>query len=141
VVNMRPDLCQAAIADVPFVDVVNTLMDESIPRTITEYDEWGSPIDDPRVLEYLRSYSPYENVAPRDYPHMLITTGFSDPRVHYWEPAKWTARLRSLKTDDNLLLLRTSFRSGHFGPTGRFASLKEFAFELAFIFDVLGIEP
>jgi len=141
VVNMRPDLCQAAIADVPFVDVINTLMDESIPRTITEYDEWGSPTDDPRVLEYLRSYSPYENVAPRDYPHMLITTGFSDPRVHYWEPAKWTARLRSLKTDDNLLLLKTSFRSGHFGPTGRFASLREFAFELAFIFDVLAIEP
>jgi oligopeptidase B len=139
VVNLRPDLCQAAIADVPFVDVVNTMMDETIPRTITEYDEWGNPIEDQRVHEYLRSYSPYENVGPKDYPSMLITAGLDDPRVHYWEPAKWTARLRALKTDDNLLLLRTRFRSGHFGPTGRFDYLEEFAFELAFIFDVLGI--
>jgi oligopeptidase B len=140
VVNMRPDLCQAAIADVPFVDVVNTMMDESIPRTATEYDEWGNPIEDQEALEYIRSYSPYDNVGPRDYPHMLVTAGLDDPRVHFWEPAKWTARLRSLKTDDNLLLLRTRFRSGHFGPTGRFDYLREFAFELAFMFDMLGIE-
>ena len=140
VVNMRPDLFQAAIADVPFVDVVNTMMDDSIPRTATEFDEWGNPIEDRRVREYLRSYSPYDNVGPREYPNMLITAGLNDPRVHFWEPAKWAAMLRALKTDDNLLLLRTNLKSGHFGPTGRYDYLKEFAFELAFIFDVLGIE-
>lgn len=140
VANMRPGLFQAAIADVPFVDVVNTMMDESIPRTATEFDEWGNPAEDKQVRDYLRSYSPYDNVSPQEYPNILITTGINDPRVHYWEPAKWTARLRALKTDDNLLLLRTNFKSGHFGPTGRFDYLKEFAFELAFIFDVLGVE-
>lgn len=140
VVNMRPDLFRAAIADVPFVDVINTMMDDSIPRTVTEYDEWGNPIEDRQVREYLASYSPYDNVAPREYPNLLITAGLNDPRVHYWEPAKWAAMLRALKTDDNLLLLRTNFRSGHFGPSGRFDYLREFAFELAFIFDVLGIE-
>jgi oligopeptidase B len=141
VVNMRPDLFQAAIADVPFVDVVNTMMDDSIPRTVTEYDEWGNPLEDKEIRDYLRSYSPYENVTARTYPSMLVTAGMGDHRVHYWEPAKWVARLRALKTDDNLLLLRTDFRSGHFGPSGRFDYLREFAFELAFIFDVLGIEP
>ena len=140
VVNMRPDLCQAAIADVPFVDVVNTMMDESMPLTVTEYDEWGNPEDDKEVRDYLRSYSPYDNVRPAKYPNMLITAAINDPRVHFWEPAKWAAKLRALKTDDNLLLLKTNFRSGHFGPSGRFDYLKEFAFELAFIFDVLGIE-
>lgn len=140
VANMRPDLFQAAIADVPFVDVVNTMMDESIPRTVTEFDEWGNPVEDRQIREYLRSYSPYDNVSSQEYPNILITTGINDPRVHYWEPAKWAARLRALKTDDNLLLLRTNFKSGHFGPTGRFDYLKEFAFELAFIFDVLGVE-
>lgn len=141
VVNIRPDLCRAAIADVPFVDVVNTMMDESIPRTVTEYDEWGNPVEDKEVKEYLASYSPYDNVARRPYPNILVTAGLDDPRVHYWEPAKWVARLRDLKTDDNLLLLRTDFRSGHFGPSGRFDYLREFAFELAFIFDVLGLTP
>ena len=140
VVNMRPDLCQAAIADVPFVDVVNTMMDESMPLTVTEYDEWGNPEGDKVVRDYLRSYSPYDNVRPGKYPNMLITAAINDPRVHFWEPAKWAAKLRALKTDDNLLLLKTNFRSGHFGPSGRFDYLKEFAFELTFIFDVLGIE-
>jgi oligopeptidase B len=140
VVNMRPDLCLAAIADVPFVDVVNTMMDDTIPLTAIEYGEWGNPIEDSEVRDYLRSYSPYDNVRPAKYPNMLITAAIHDPRVHFWEPAKWAAKLRALKTDDNLLLLRTNFRSGHFGPSGRFDYLKEFAFELAFIFDVLGIE-
>ncbi len=140
VVNMRPDLFQAAVADVPFVDVVGTMMDESIPRTVTEYDEWGNPVDDKKVRDYLRSYSPYDNVEAREYPNMLITAGLNDPRVHYWEPAKWVAKLRVLKTDDNLLLLRTNFKSGHFGASGRYDYLEEYAFELAFIFDVLDIE-
>ena len=140
VVNMRPDLFQAAIADVPFVDVVNTMTDQSIPRTATEFDEWGNPVDDKEVRAYMKSYSPYDNVARKSYPNMLITTGINDPRVRFWEPAKWAAKLRALKTDDNLLLLRIDFRGGHFGPSGRFDYLKAFAFNMAFMFDVLGIE-
>lgn len=136
VVNMRPDLFAAAIADVPFVDVVNTMMDEKIPLTVSEYDEWGNPVRHD-VREYLRSYSPVDNVRPQEYPHMLVMAGFHDPRVHFLEPAKWTARLRQTKTDDNLLLLVTRFDAGHFGPTGRYAYLRDYAFELAFILEVI----
>lgn len=138
VINMRPDLFAAAVADVPFVDVVSTMMDESIPLTVNEYDEWGNPVSKD-VREYIRSYSPVDNVRPQEYPHMLVLAGFNDPRVHYWEPAKWTLRLRQFKTDDNLLLLLTRFDAGHFGPTGRYEYLREYAFELAFILEVLGL--
>lgn len=138
VVNLRPELFAAAIADVPFVDVVNTMMDESIPLTVNEYDEWGNPVQRD-VREYLRSYSPVDNVRTQGYPHMLVMAGFHDSRVHYWEPAKWTLKLRQMKTDDNVLLLVTRFDAGHFGPTGRYAYLRDYAFELAFILEVLGM--
>ena len=138
VANLRPDLFRVVIAHVPFVDVVNSMLDDSIPLTVTEYEEWG----DPRVEEhfdYMLSYSPYDNVAPASYPHILVTAGIHDPRVQYWEPAKWVAKLRALKTDDNLLLLKTNLSAGHTGPSGRYAYLRERAFEYAFLFDRLGI--
>ncbi len=138
VVNMRPDLWGVAVADVPFVDVINTMADPSIPLTVIEYEEWGNPAD-PEYYKYMLSYSPYDNVEARDYPDLLITAGLNDPRVQYWEPAKWTARLRSLKTDDNLLVLKTNMGAGHMGASGRYDFLKEYAFEYAFILDRLGI--
>ena len=139
VLNMRPDLFYAAIAAVPFVDVVNTMLDASIPLTVTEYEEWGNPIDK-KFYDYILSYSPYDNVEPKDYPHLLVTAGLNDPRVQYWEPAKWTARLRALKTDANRLLLKTKMGAGHGGPSGRYERLREKAFEYAFLLDVLGVE-
>ncbi|RMF67056.1 MAG: S9 family peptidase [Calditrichaeota bacterium] len=138
VVNMRPELFKAAVAKVPFVDVVNTMLDASIPLTVIEYEEWGDP-NDKTYYEYIKSYSPYDNVRPQAYPNMLITAGLNDPRVQYWEPAKWTAKLRATKTDDNLLLLKVNMGAGHGGASGRYRSLHELAFEYAFIFDVLGI--
>lgn len=138
VLNMRPDLMKAAIADVPFVDVINTMLDTSIPLTVTEFEEWGNPQDKP-YFDYMRSYSPYDNVEAKDYPHILITAGLNDPRVQYWEPAKWTARLRALKTDSNRLLLRTNMGAGHGGSSGRFDRLREVAFDYAFILDVFGM--
>ena len=139
VLNMRPDLFQAAIAAVPFVDVVNTMLDASIPLTVTEYEEWGNP-NDSQYYNYMKSYSPYDNVEAKDYPHLLVTAGLNDPRVQYWEPAKWTAKLRAHKTDSNRLLLKTKMSAGHGGPSGRYERLREKAFEYAFLFDVLGIE-
>jgi len=139
VLNMRPDLFQAAIAAVPFVDVVNTMLDASIPLTVTEYEEWGNP-NEPEFYNYIKSYSPYDNVEAKDYPHLLVTAGLNDPRVQYWEPAKWTAKLRAHKTDSNRLLLKTKMSAGHGGPSGRYERLREKAFEYAFLFDVLGIE-
>ncbi|MBI3665083.1 MAG: S9 family peptidase, partial [Acidobacteria bacterium] len=139
VTNMRPDLFKAVIAKVPFVDVVNTMLDESIPLTVTEFEEWGNP-KDKKYYEYMRSYSPYDNVKAKAYPNMLITTSLNDPRVAYWEPAKWTAKLRKMKTDHNVLLLKTNMGAGHGGPSGRYEQLKETAFDYAFIFDLLGIE-
>lgn len=141
VLNMRPDLFQVAVAQVPFVDVINTMLDESIPLTVIEFDEWGNP-KDPKYYSYMISYSPYDNVKHQDYPNILVTAGLNDPRVQYWEPAKWTARLRATKTDHNTLLLKTNMGAGHGGASGRYEYLREVAFNYAFIFDTLGItEP
>jgi oligopeptidase B len=138
VTNLRPDLFRAVLAEVPFVDVVNTMLDASLPLTVIEYDEWGNP-NDPAAYSYIRSYSPYDNIAAKDYPHMLITAGLNDPRVAYWEPAKWTAKLRAMKTDNNRLLLRTNMGAGHGGASGRYDFLREVAFKYAFILDALGM--
>lgn len=140
VVNMRPDLFKAAIAKVPFVDVVTTILDPSLPLSVIEWEEWGNP-NDPTFYDYMKSYSPYDNVEAKAYPHLLITAGLNDPRVQYWEPAKWTAKLRTLKQDDNLLLLKTNMGAGHGGASGRYESLKETAFEYAFMLQCLGVEP
>ena len=138
VVNMRPDLWKGIIAQVPFVDVVTTMLDESIPLTTGEYDEWGNP-NEKQYYDYMLSYSPYDNVEAKDYPAMLITTGLHDSQVQYWEPAKWAAKLRSLKTDNNPLYLKTEMDYGHGGASGRFEGYKEVALEYAFMLDVLGI--
>jgi oligopeptidase B len=138
VTNFRPDLFRAVVAEVPFVDVVNTMLDASLPLTVIEYDEWGNP-NEPEAYSYIRSYSPYDNVEAKDYPHMLVTAGLNDPRVAYWEPAKWTAKLRKMKTDQNRLLLRTNMGAGHSGASGRYDFLREIAFKYAFVLDVLGI--
>ncbi|PKB72366.1 MAG: oligopeptidase B [SAR202 cluster bacterium Io17-Chloro-G6] len=138
VVNLRPDLFKTVIADVPFVDVLNTMLDDTLPLTTMEYNEWGNP-QVQQFYDYIKSYSPYDNVKCQDYPHMLITGGISDPRVTYWEPAKWTANLQDSKTDDNLLLLKIHMDSGHAGTSGRFNRLKEVALEYAFILKVFGL--
>lgn len=138
VANLRPDLFRVVMAEVPFVDVVNTMLDASLPLTVIEYDEWGNP-NDPAAYSYIRSYSPYDNIEAKSYPHMLVTAGLNDPRVAYWEPAKWTARLRARKTDRNRLLLRTNMGAGHGGASGRFDFLREIAFKYAFMLDVLGM--
>jgi oligopeptidase B len=132
--TMRPDLFKAVVAKVPFVDVVSTMSDPSIPLTTLEYDQWGNP-DDREYFEYMRSYSPYDNIRATEYPDVLITTGLNDPRVAYWEPAKFAARLRARKTDDNLLLLKTNMDAGHAGASGRYDYLKEVAFDYAFLLD------
>jgi oligopeptidase B len=139
VVNMRPKLFKAVVASVPFVDILNTMSDPSIPLTVIEWEEWGNP-NDPKFYQYMKSYSPYDNVTAKAYPNILITAGLNDPRVQYWEPAKWTAKLRSLKTDHNTLLLKTNMGKGHFSWTGRYDNYKEKAFEYAFIFKMLGIQ-
>ena len=137
VVNLRPDLFHGVVAQVPFVDVVTTMLDESIPLTTGEYDEWGDPADE-RFYRYIRSYSPYDNVSARRYPHLLVTTGLHDSQVQYWEPAKWVAKLRALKTDDNLLLLRTEMDAGHGGASGRYKRYRELALQYAFLLDLAG---
>jgi len=139
VLNMRPDLCKVAVANVPFVDVVNTMLDETLPLTVPEYEEWGNP-NDSVYFEYMLSYSPYNNVKRTDYPNILITGGLNDPRVQYWEPAKWTAKLRAMKTDNNRLLLYTNMGAGHGGASGRYDALRELALEYAFVLDVFGIK-
>ncbi len=138
VLNMRPDLFAAAHAAVPFVDVVNTMLDASIPLTTGEYEEWGDPHDS-TYYAYIKSYSPYDNVTAQDYPHILITAGLNDPRVHYWEPTKWSAKLRAARTDDNQLILKTNMGAGHGGASGRYGRYEELAFEYAFIIDRVGI--
>jgi oligopeptidase B len=138
-VTMRPDLFGAVIAHVPFVDVINTQSDPSIPLVVPEYEQWGNPADREQY-EYMKSYSPYDNVAATRYPHMFVTGGLNDPRVAYWEPAKWVAKLRAHKTDANLLLLRTNMSTGHFGASGRYDELKEVAQEWAFLIDAIGAE-
>ncbi len=139
VVNMRPDLYKGVIAEVPFVDVINTMLDESIPLTTNEFDEWGNP-DNVESYMYMLEYSPYDQVKPQDYPNMLVTTGLHDSQVQYWEPAKWVAKLREMKTDNNTLLLRTNMETGHGGTTGRFRVYEEQAQEYAFILDLAGIK-
>ncbi len=138
-VNMRPDLWRAVVADVPFVDVLNTMCDTSLPLTPIEWPEWGNPIEDKEAYDYIRSYSPYDNVAARDYPAILATAGLTDPRVTYWEPAKWVAKLRAVKTDDHPLLLKTNMSAGHAGAAGRFDRLEELAFNYAFVMKSFGI--
>jgi oligopeptidase B len=137
--NMRPELFKVVVAHVPFVDIINTMMDRTIPLTVIEWEEWGNPNLE-KYYAYMKSYSPYDNVTHEAYPHMMITAGLNDPRVAYWEPAKWTAKLRALKTDGNMLILKTDMGKGHFSATGRYDYLKENAFEYAFIFDKLGID-
>ncbi|KAB7624292.1 S9 family peptidase [Alkalilimnicola sp. S0819] len=139
VVNLRPELFRAVVAQVPFVDVLSTMQDPSLPLTVIEYDEWGNPAH-PEYYRAIRAYSPYDNVRAQDYPHLLIVAGLNDPRVQYWEPAKWCAKLRALKTDDNVLILKTHMGQGHGGASGRYESLKELAFDYAFILDRLGVE-
>ncbi len=139
VTNMRPDLFRAVVAGVPFVDVLATMLDPSIPLTVIEYEEWGDP-KDPEYYDYIRSYSPFDNVRETDYPHILVTAGLHDPRVQYWEPARWVSRLRERRTDDGRLLLRTAMDAGHMGPSDRYAWLKEKAFEFAFLVDTLAPE-
>lgn len=138
ITNMRPDLWRATIGDVPFVDLINTMLDPTIPLTVTEWEEWGNPAD-AEYYPYMKSYSPYDNVVAKDYPNILITTSLNDPRVAYWEPAKWCAKLRSTKTDNNLLLFKIDLDAGHGGASGRYQQFREIAFEYAFLLKVLGI--
>jgi len=140
VVNSDPHLWGAVVAHVPFVDVLATMLDASLPLTPGEWPEWGNPIEDKEAFELIRSYSPYDNVRAQEYPPMLVTAGLNDPRVTYWEPAKWVARLRELKTDDNELLLKTNMGAGHGGKSGRFQSLHETAEEFAFILWQMGVD-
>jgi len=137
--NMRPDLFKGIVAEVPFVDVITTMLDSSIPLTTGEYDEWGDP-NQREYYDYMLSYSPYDNVHKKAYPAMLITGGLHDSQVQYWEPAKWTAKLRELKTDDNRLLLKTNMDAGHGGASGRFRRHHETAFSYAFLLDLAGIK-
>jgi oligopeptidase B len=132
VINMRPDLWKGVIAAVPFVDVVTTMLDESIPLTTGEYDEWGNPNEE-AYYHYIKSYSPYDNVERKAYPNLLITSGLHDSQVQYWEPAKWIAKLREYKTDDNILIMDCNMETGHGGASGRFEALKETATEYAFL--------
>ena len=132
VINMAPELYHGAIADVPFVDVVTTMLDDSIPLTTFEYDEWGNP-NKKEYFEYMLSYSPYDQVSYKSYPHLLVTTGLHDSQVQYWEPAKWVAKLRVNKLGDNMLLLKTNMEAGHGGASGRFDRFKLVATRFAFL--------
>jgi oligopeptidase B len=139
VLNMRPELFAAVVTRVPFVDALNTELDPSLPLTVGEWEEWGNPGASQSYYDYIKSYAPYENVAAQAYPHILVTTGLNDPRVSYWEPAKWVAKLRACKTDGHILLLKTEMGAGHFGPSGRYEHLKETAFNYAFLLHFLGV--
>jgi len=140
IINLQPELYHGVVAAVPFVDVVSTMLDDDIPLTTGEFDEWGNP-DNKDSYEYMLSYSPYDNVEAKKYPNLLVTTGLHDSQVQYWEPAKWVAKLRDLKTDDNLLLLKTNMEAGHGGASGRFEYLKEVAFEYSFLLKLAGKTP
>ena len=137
--NMRPELWGAAVGEVPFVDVLTTISDASLPLTPPEWPEWGNPIEDKKAFNYIRSYSPIDNVSKQSYPWILATGGISDPRVTYWEPAKWVAKLRANKTDSNPLFLKTNMEAGHGGSAGRFQRLKEIALVYAFVLDAAGL--
>jgi oligopeptidase B len=135
IINMAPDMWNGVVAAVPFVDVVSTMLDESIPLTTGEFDEWGNPKNE-EYYHYMKSYSPYDNIERKDYPNLLITTGYWDSQVQYWEPAKWIAKLRDYKTDDNLLLMDCNMDVGHGGASGRFKRYKEIALMYAFFLDL-----
>jgi oligopeptidase B len=137
VANMAPGLYRGIVAHVPFVDVVTSMLDDSLPLTTNEYDEWGNP-NEPEFYQYMLSYSPYDNVSPQDYPAMLVTTGLWDSQVQYFEPVKWVARLRRLKTDERPILLRVNMEAGHGGKSGRFQRYREVAEEYAFLLDQAG---
>jgi oligopeptidase B len=136
---MAPDLWHGIIAQVPFVDVVNTMLDESIPLTTNEFDEWGNP-KEKEAYTYMKSYSPYENIEKKNYPNLLVTTGLHDSQVQYFEPAKWVAKLRATKMDNNILLLHTNMAFGHGGASGRFDFLNDVALNYAFLFSLEGID-
>jgi oligopeptidase B len=138
VLNMAPELFQVVVAGVPFVDVINTMLDDTIPLTSLEWDEWGNPMQS-EYYGYMKSYSPYDNVEAKRYPHILAFTGLNDPRVGYWEPAKWVARLRVTKTDNHSLLLKTHMGAGHGGSSARYQRILELAEEYAFILDKIGL--
>lgn len=139
IANLRPDLYRAIVAEVPFVDVLTTMLNPNLPLTTGEYDEWGNP-NDSIVYHYIKSYSPYDGVRQQDYPSMLVLASYYDSQVQYFEPAKWVAKLRASKTDNNLLLLKTDMESGHAGSLGRYKTLKDEAFVYAFILHAVGIE-
>lgn len=138
IINLQPELYKGVVAAVPWVDVVTTMLDDDVPLTTSEFDEWGDP-KNKEYYDYMLSYSPYDNVQAMDYPNMLVTTGFWDSQVQYWEPAKWVAKLRDKKTDTNLLLLHINMEAGHGGVSGRFRRYRETALEYTFMFDLLGI--
>ena len=138
VINLQPELYNGVIAAVPFVDVVTTMLDEDIPLTTSEYDEWGNP-NEKEYYDYMLSYSPYDQVEAKAYPNLLVTTGLHDSQVQYWEPAKWVAKLREMKTDDKQLLMYCNMETGHGGASGRFEQYKETAMEYAFLFSLEGI--
>ncbi|NCF74190.1 MAG: prolyl oligopeptidase family serine peptidase, partial [Gammaproteobacteria bacterium] len=138
VLNMAPELYNGVLAAVPFVDVVTTMLDEDIPLTSGEWDEWGDP-NEKEFYDYMLSYSPYDNVAAQDYPNIMVTTGLHDSQVQYWEPAKWVAKLREYKTDDNMLLLKTDMAAGHSGKTGRFRRIEDTALYYSFFVGLEGI--
>jgi oligopeptidase B len=140
VANLRPDLFRAVVAEVPFVDCLTTILDESLPLTITEWEEWGDPVHDRAVYDYMKSYSPYDNVEAKAYPALFVSGGLNDPRVQYWEPAKWVAKLRATKTDDRLVVLKMEMGAGHSGPSGRYDDWRDEAQVLAFVLDQLGID-
>lgn len=139
IANMRPDLWRAIVAHVPFVDVLSTMLDSTLPLTPIEWPEWGNPAEDPRAYDYIRSYSPYDNVKAQAYPPMMVTCGLNDPRVTYWEPAKWVAKVRFLKTDDNLVVFKTNMGAGHGGKSGRYDRLYEVAEEYSFLLMAFGL--
>ena len=138
IVNLAPELYNGVLSAVPFVDIMSTMWDESIPLTTGEFDEWGNP-KNLESYEYMLSYSPYDNVAAQEYPNMLVTTGLFDSQVQYWEPAKWVAKLRDLKTDDKVLMLDTDMEAGHGGASGRFKRYKTTSLQYAFLLDLEGI--
>jgi oligopeptidase B len=139
VTNLRPDLFAGIVAEVPFVDCLTTILDDTLPLTVTEWEEWGNPVEDPDVYAYMKGYSPYDNVEARDHPAILATGGLNDPRVSYWEPAKWVQRLRATTTGSRPIYLKTEMGAGHQGPSGRYDAWRDEAFVFAFVLDALGM--
>ena len=137
--NERPELFTCAVAQVPFVDALTTMLDSKLPLTVNEYDEWGNPAE-LEYYRYIKSYSPFDNVRSASYPALLVTGGLNDPRVSYWEPAKWVARLRTVNLGDGPILLKTQMGAGHMGPSGRYESWREEAFVMAFVVSHLGLD-